>query len=553
MQVQANTLDLRLYVDILVRNRWWVLLAAVIAGVVAGVVAYTSPKIYESKATILVEDDAILQALTKRMAVAPSITSKMRFVEQRLLTRDHLTQIARRLDLDLKAQTPKELEALLNRMRSHTVVGATGRGQLIEIGFQHNDPTVARDVVAMLTDMLLEENLGAKRVEAHQAYDFINQQLQVYRTRLEESERKLREFKQKNLVELGVGAALPAGTGGNDGTELAPRAAFADVNRLDEARANLSKVELDLRSLRSERATYAKQLELEPKWISAQQDFDNGTAATRGQEDPKITAMKAKIDELRLRYTDRHPAVVALQAQVEQFQAAAKAKAEVSTEGGAEGDDVLANLGEQILNPHYQRLKEKVSQLDAEVTAAEAKRGQLKREIVGLGKAILDVPKKEQVLLGLRRDYSVNSSIYNDLLKRLEEARVTKEMEVQDRGGRIRVIEPATVPYKPVKPNRVLIICMGLGGGLVAGYGFGFLRHLMDSTIRSSDEVQGLVGLTVLGRIPTVVTHGDRRRRHHANLAFGMATVMTVAIFGSLLWLEIQGIGIYPLRALVGV
>lgn len=552
MQVQANTLDLRLYLDILVRNRWWVLFAALIAGVVAGVVAYTSPKIYESNATILVEDDAILQALTKRMAVTPSITSKMRFVEQRLLTRDHLTQIARRLDLDLKAQTPKELEGLLNRMRSHTVVRATGRGQLISIGFQHNDPTVARDVVAMLTDMLLEENLGAKRVEAHQAYDFINQQLQIYRTRLEESERKLREFKQKNLVELGVGAALPAGQkSSGSGGDVAPRAAFADVNRLDDARADLAEVEIDLQRLRSERATYAKQLESEPKWISAQQDFDSGAVATRGQDDPKIAALQTKINQLRLRYTDRHPAVVALQAQIDQLREAAKA--EKPTGSSEAGDDLLADLGKQILNPHYQSLKEKVSQLDAELTAAVAKRAQLKQEIAGLGKAILEVPKKEQELVALRRDYSVNSSIYNNLLKRLEEARVTKEMEVQDRGGRIRVIEPATVPYKPVKPNRVLIILMGLGGGLAAGYGFGFLRHLMDSTIRSSDEIQGLVGLTVLGRIPTVVTHGDRRRRHRANLAFGMATVTTIVLFGSVLWLEIQGIGLYPLRALVGV
>jgi len=554
MQVQANTLDLRLYLDILVRNRWWVLFAALIAGVAAGVVAYTSPKVYESKATILVENDAILQALTRSMAVTPSITSKMRFVRQRLLTRDHLTQIARRLDLDLKAKTPKELEALLVKMRKHTVVRASGRGQLIELGFQHGNPTTARDVVAMLTDMLLEQNLGAKRVEAHQAYDFINQQLQVYRTRLEESERKLREFKQKNLVELGVGAALPAGKSGGTGAEVAPRAAFADVNHLEQARASLSEVVANLQQLRSQQATYAKQLESEPKWISAQQDFNEGTIGAAGErQDPRIAALQAKMDELRLRYTDRHPAMVALRAQIDQLRAASQSKEKTDAGDTEKEVDVLADLGDQILNPHYLSLKEKVSQLDAEVIAAEAKQAQLKQAISGLGRAILDVPKKEQALVALRRDYSVNSSIYNNLLKRLEEARVTKEMEVQDRGGRIRVIEPATVPYKPVKPNRVIIILMGLGGGLAAGYGLGFLRHLMDSTIRSSDEVQGLVGLSVLGRIPTVVTHGDRRRRRRANVAFGMATVMMVALFGSVLWLEIQGIGLYPLRALVGV
>jgi len=553
MQVQANTLDLRLYVDILVRNRWWILFGAIFVGMAAGLIAYTSPKIYESKATILVEDDAVLRALTKRMAVAPSLTSKMEFVEQRLLTRDHLTQIARRLDLDLKAQTPKELEALLVRMRKYMVVRASGRGQLIELGFQHDNPTTARDVVAMLTDMLLEENLGAKRVEAHQAYDFINQQLHVYRTRLEESERKLREFKQKNLVELGVGAALPAGKGGGGSAEVTPRAAFADVNRLDDARAKLAELEANLQRIRSERETYSKQLKAESKWISAQQDFaESPTEETGDREDPKIAALQAKIEELRLRYTDRHPAVVALQVQIDQLRADSTSTAGAEP-GGVKKEDLLADLGDQILNPHYLSLKEKVSQLDAEVIAAKVKREHLKKAIAALGKAILDVPKKEQELVALRRDYSVNSSIYNDLLKRLEEARVTKEMEVQDRGGRIRVIEPATVPYKPVKPNRVAIILMGLGGGVAAGYGFGFLRHLMDGSIHSGDEIQELVGLTVLGQIPTVVIHGDRRRRHHANLAFAAATVMTVALFGSVLWLEIQGIGLYPLRVMLGV
>ncbi len=407
----------------------------------------------------------------------------------------------------------------------------------------------------MLTDMLLEENLGAKRVEAHQAYDFINQQLQVYRTRLEESERKLREFKEKNLVDLGVGAALPQGqeVSASAGAAGVPRAAFASVNRMEEARRELAELELDLDQLRTQRSTYAKQLESEPKWISAQED-QSGSATEGTGEDPRVAALEAKLEELKLRYTDRHPAVVALRSQIAQLRAKAEGESGGAGQGdGAEeADDVIAELGEQILNPHYLSLQEKVSQLDAEITAKTARRERLRAEIARLQKAILEVPKKEQELIALRRDYAVNSSIYNNLLKRLEEARVTKEMEVQDRGGRIRVIEPATVPYKPVKPNRVLILLMGLGGGLAAGYGVGFLRRMMDGSIRSDEEIGALVGVQVLGRIPTVVTHGDRQRRRRANIAFGLSTAVVLAGFGAVLWLEIQGKGLYFLRTLVG-
>jgi hypothetical protein len=115
------------------------------------------------------------------------------------------------------------------------------------------------------------------------------------------------------------------------------------------------------------------------------------------------------------------------------------------------------------------------------------------------------------------------------------------------------VIEPATVPYKPVKPNRVIILLMGLGGGFAAGYGIGFLRHLMDNTVKSEDDVRGLVGLPVLGQIPTVITHSDRRRHRMTNLAFGAVTSFAVLVFGGVLWLELRGTGLYPIRALLGV
>jgi len=547
MDVQAKPLDLRLYLDLLFRNRWWVLVAMIIGGIAAGIVAYVSPKIYESKSTVLVEDDDMLRTLTRSMAVAPSLTSKMQFLEQRLLTRDNLTQIARRLDLDLEARTPRELELLLNQMRGDIAIRASGRGQLIEIAFQHDEPTVARDVVAMLTDMLLEENLGAKRVEAHQAYDFISQQLEIYRTRLEESERRLREFKQQNLVEAGVGAAMPAGEGGED---TAPVAAFGDVNRLEQHREQFSTLEITLGQLKMQRAEFAKQLDQEPRWISAQQDYGAGSGAPTSETEQRIAGLESKIEELRLSYTDRHPAILQLQAQIEQLTAAQSAAADAPSEGEV---DELADLGDQVLNPTYVSLKEKISGLDAQISASTAEAEQLRVKIAGLEKVILDVPRKEQELVALRRDYAVNSSTYNNLLKRLEEARVTKEMEVQDKGGRIRVIEPATVPYKPVKPNRVMILLMGLGGGLAAGYGIGFLRHLMDNTVKSEDDVRGLVGLPVLGQIPTMITHNDRRRHRLTNLAFGAVASFAVLLFGGVLWLELRGVGLYPIRAFFGV
>ena len=396
MEVHANSLDLRLYVDLLFRNRWWVLIAVIVGGIAAGVVAYVSPKIYEAKSTVLVEDDDMLRTLTRSMAVAPSLTSKMQFLEQRLLTRDNLTQIARRLDLDLEARTPRQMEQLLNNMRGDIQIRASGRGQLIELAFQHEEPTVARDVVSMLTDMLLEENLGAKRVEAHQAYDFINQQLEVYRTRLDESDRKLREFKQKNLVEEGV-ATKPSEDGGDDSV---PVTAFADVRHLDEARQQLSDVEISLGQFKTQRAAFAKQLEQEPRWISAQQDYGAGNGAPESQSDQRIAQLESKIQELRLSYTDRHPAIVQLQAQIDQLKEGNQGGEGASTEGG--GDD-LADLGDQVLNPTYVSLKEKISGLDAQISSSAIQAEQLRAKAAALRKAILDVPRKEQELELQRR------------------------------------------------------------------------------------------------------------------------------------------------------
>jgi polysaccharide chain length determinant protein (PEP-CTERM system associated) len=437
------------------------------------------------------------------------------------------------------------METLLTRIRGKIGIGARGRGKLIHISYTDPNPTLARDVVSMLTDMLLEENLGASRVDTHQAYDFIRQQLDVYRVRLEESERRLREFKQNNLIEKGVTDAMP-----EDGSADVepPQAAFGDVSQYQALKRQLVSVENAIEQKRQQRLEYQKQLASESKWISAAAEGPNGEVLS--PTELRIARLEAQIEELRLQYTDQHPQIIQKKALIAALQK--RAESEVGSED-EQMADLLEGLENEMLNPHYLSLQEKVSQLEADLSAAEARRTRLQGEIALLGKTILTIPEKQQELTALRRDYGVNASAYNNLLKRLEEARVTKELETQNRLGRIRVLEPATVPYKPVKPNRFLIILIGLGGGIAGGYGVGFLRHLLDSSVKSEEDIRSIVGLPVLGLIPTVITERDRRIRRRANIAFGTVASATLVVFGAILWLEFQGAGLYPIRAFLGV
>jgi len=93
-------------------------------------------------------------------------------------------------------------------------------------------------------------------------------------------------------------------------------------------------------------------------------------------------------------------------------------------------------------------------------------------------------------------------------------AQITEAFQNTRVGGRFSVLEPATQPLGPSRPNRPLIILLAFVLGAVVGVGTVLVVEQHDESIKDAQEVENVLGLPVLGAVPRVpdLVRPSRRR-----------------------------------------
>jgi hypothetical protein len=93
------------------------------------------------------------------------------------------------------------------------------------------------------------------------------------------------------------------------------------------------------------------------------------------------------------------------------------------------------------------------------------------------------------------------------------EARVAHVLEKEQKGERFTIIDPARLPEKPYKPNRMAIMMIGLVLGIAAGVAVASIKEFTDSSVRSADMLSTVTSFPVLAGIPEITTEKDIRRK----------------------------------------
>jgi len=205
-QVQVGWLD---YLAVAARRRWFFLVPFVAVLFVGLLVALFAPRIYEAQALIAVQNEKLINPLIKDLAVATSVSDRLNTLREEILSWPNLTRLIKlhQLDKDLPVNQPLALEKLVADLRKDIKVKMNG-ASLILVSYEGRDPANVQKVVNSLTDIVIERDAAIQEEQASTAADFIKSQLTVYRQKLEESERKLREFKEVYMTQMPVATAL---------------------------------------------------------------------------------------------------------------------------------------------------------------------------------------------------------------------------------------------------------------------------------------------------------------------------------------------------------
>ncbi len=113
----------------------------------------------------------------------------------------------------------------------------------------------------------------------------------------------------------------------------------------------------------------------------------------------------------------------------------------------------------------------------------------------------------------LEQEIDTNREIYNSIYKRIQEMELTGGSDIW---VDIKVIQPAGLPSKPVRPNKGMNVLLGLLLGLVAGISLSFFLEYLDSSVRSIDDVKAYLRLTSLGMVPEVEFEAEDLRSMRA-------------------------------------
>ena len=437
----------------------------------------TMPDIFEARAQVYVDADSRLADVMGQVGATPGVGSRVFVVRQAMLGRPQLERVARETSLDLRAKNEEELEKLIIDIRENIGVlsGRTRQDQnLYTITFRDRDRDIAVDVVQTLLDTFVEDVLELKEKGSEDVSGYLRDQLDHYTGLLSDAENQLAEFKKKYI------GLLPGESG--DIFERLQR----EMDALTDLRYNLQ-IETDRRN------ELRRQLNSETPYISEAARSAAGLPAPGSATDQSITELESRKADLLLRYTDRHPDVVAIRQQLEQLyiNRDAERKARASQLNGIEG---VSNA----TNPVYQNVQISLNQAGVLIAGLKSQIEQSENVVKRLKDQINTIPEVEAEYAELTRDYAQYKTLYDQLLLQRERERMGTVGDDRDIVS-FNIIDPPAADLEPVAPNRFILLFGVLIFGICGGVLLAFVMHQLNPVFLGAKSLSEFTGRPVLG------------------------------------------------------
>jgi uncharacterized protein involved in exopolysaccharide biosynthesis len=468
------------YVAIVVRRRWFFAVPCILIVAVAMVWGAFLPKIYRAETLMLVEEQNVMNPLISGLAVSTPVGRRLRTLREEILGWTSLNRLVHELKLDQDVKTPLALENLVKRLQRQIQVRMRGNN-FISIAYEDESPRFAQTLVNTVTNIYMARNTESQLAETGTAISFIESEMAVYKQKLEDAERELREFRELYAMQMPVANQL------NDqivGLEVTLAQLLVENT---EAHPTIIQVRRRIADLKDQRNGEIKRVIAQALAKGADSAIYQDLAEAldkpqAGSEDPTLRVGKEAYQAWVARMDNPNAAPG--------FALPTAPSVQVVTAPGPDGQAPDA--------------------ADIEVLGAQT-------PLLSLG------PRQQQELTRLSRNYQVYSGTYRHLQQRLERAKVTQRLGESDEGTKFKILEPARLPLKPVRPNMMKIFIFSLFLGFFVGAGVAFVAEYLDQSFQTAEDLQGALELPVIGSISTIVTEADieaRRSRHRGWVSF---------------------------------
>lgn len=364
-------------------------------------------------------------------------------------------------------QSPMEKAIVL--IQKALEIQAVKKSNVIEVSFKHEYPQIAAMVVNRLVRFYLDHHL-----EVHKnpkSYKFFKEQSEILQEKLQQSEKRLKALKKQH-----------------------------GITSLDEERSLLLRQEADLRSglnetlsLLAETENRTSQLQLQlasiPKSIPQGEQIGHSPYVINTLQG-RLVELELEEKELLTKYTDQSRLVRHVREEIS-----------LVRQKLAEQEGKLYQTSSLGMNPTYQRLQEELFRNQADLTALETKKEFQRVQLSDCSKRLENLNRIDVELNQLKQGVDVDRKSYQLYLTKFEESRISEAMDTEGLTN-VSVIEPAVPPLKPVSPNILLNMVLGLVLGVFGAFALVFFLEHLDDSLEKTEEVEEYLQLPVLASIP---------------------------------------------------
>jgi polysaccharide chain length determinant protein (PEP-CTERM system associated) len=482
------------------RYRWLAFGIACALASLGWLLVFMLPDRYEARASVLVDTRTALKPALEGLATQQDVGVALSYVRESLLTDARLVGIAKLVGLVQPSETDRERNdraaALLRKHIALTMERADDQpergpsgGTNYEILYQDTNRARALNVASILLQTLVDETLGGKKQGSENAQMFLESQVKDYEKRLRTAEDRLADFKSRHF------GLMPSERGGY-------------FEQLQKETVATEEAKTKLLVAENRRAALEKQLHGDAAVAATAAVVPAASSAGAVGMDTvsRLAQTRAHLDELLLKYTDKHPDVIETRKNLAELEK--RRAAEI--ESLRNGDATAAASSGASANPVYQSIQLELNHADVDIADLRTQLAEHENKARQLRQLLNTAPQVEAEYAQLNRDYDVNKAQYTALLSSFEKARLG---ERADSAGSVnfQVVEPPTVSNRPVWPRRTIL----LSGTLLAALALGTLAaNRLDRTRPLVGSASGLAGAT---GVPVLAVFGsafpDRKKR----------------------------------------
>lgn len=464
----------------LFRNRW-IVLSICLAGLLAGLAAtlLTVP-VYRAQASLQIDQQASRVIDAPGIEPVEAIQDADRFLQtqlEMLRSRALAIRVGERLQLfagngflnemhvspdtaSIKAlgEHDAHREQVISLLQKNLEVALPQGSRIAQVSFSSPHPRLSARIANAFADNMISSNIGRRYDASSYARNFLKDQLAESRDRLESSERAMNSYAQS----VGI---VDASAASQDGQRVDPGSLTAAS--LIQANDALS-------------GAVARRGDAEQLWRSVQ----NAKLASLPDvlANPAVQALMQRRAELDAQFASQsqgrqaqHPDII-------------RARSEMSALEARLGT-LEANIRESVHNRYRAALLQEQQMLDT---------------VNRLKQAVVREQDRSIRYNILRREVNTNRELYDGLLQRFKEVSAASGVTANN----ISIVDYAPVPVSPASPNLLVNLGLALLGGFVLAIGVTYLRETFDDIVRTPEEVESKLGLSLLGIVPMIARGG---------------------------------------------